>query len=187
MPTLKGSEAEQRRRDQIPDKIKRILRGAARVGATVIADEAKARVASDAVRNGVEIGRSKDQDGTIKVRITVQEGWPRSLGTWLEYGTSAHFISVDPRHSQGRTAARVNTSIPLRRRKGDRARAPRLLSAASLSVQRSGIRASSRQSLGCGRRGTSSAATLWQLHRTSSTPAYAVPRWQLTGIPNDRK
>ena len=109
MPTLKGSEAEQRRRDQIPDKIKRILRGAARVGATVIADEAKARVASDAVRNGVEIGRSKDQDGTIKVRITVQEGWPRSLGTWLEYGTSAHFISVDPRHGQGRTAARINT------------------------------------------------------------------------------
>ena len=109
MPTLKGREAEQRRRDEIPDKIKRILRGAARVGATVIADEAKARVASDAVRNGVEIGRSRDQDGTIKVRITVREGWPRSLATWLEYGTSAHFISVDPRHGQGRTAARINT------------------------------------------------------------------------------
>ena len=109
MPILRGREAEQRRRDEIPDKIKRILRGAARIGATIIADEAKARVASDAVREGIEIGRSKDQDGTITVRITVQEGWPRSLGTWLEYGTSGHFITVDPRHSQGRTAARVNT------------------------------------------------------------------------------
>lgn len=109
MPVLKGREAEQRRRDQIPGKIKRILSGAARVGATVIANEAKERVSSDAVRDGVVIGRAKEQDGTIKVRITVKEGWPRSLGTWLEYGTSAHFIRVDPRHGDGRTAARINT------------------------------------------------------------------------------
>lgn len=108
MPILKGREAEQRRRDQVPDKIKRILRGAARAGATVIANEAKERVASDAVREGVVIGRSKDQDGHISVRITVKEGWPRTLGTWLEYGTSPHFISVDPKFAEGRTAARIN-------------------------------------------------------------------------------
>jgi hypothetical protein len=109
MPTLKGREAERRRRDQIPDKIIRILRGAARAGATVIADEAKARVTSDEVRDGVNVGRTKEQDGTITVRVTVEKGWPRSLGTWLEYGTSAHFISVDPQYSEGRTAARINT------------------------------------------------------------------------------
>lgn len=108
MPILKGREAEQRRRDQVPDKIRRILRGAARVGAQVIAAEAKERVASDAVREGVIVGRSKKVDGRITVKITVKDGWARSLGTWLEYGTSAHFISVDPRFSQGRTAARVN-------------------------------------------------------------------------------
>lgn len=108
MPTLKGRETEQRRRDQMPDKIRKILRGAARVGANVIASDAKERVASDAVRNGVVVGRSKDQDDRITVKITVQEGWPRSLGTWLEYGTSAHFISVDPNFAEGRTAARVN-------------------------------------------------------------------------------
>jgi len=108
MPTLKGREAEQRRRDQIPDKLMRILRGAARAAATVIAHEAKARVKSDAVRDGVVIGRSRDENGKITVKITVEKGWARSLGTWLEYGTSAHFISVDPRFSQGRTAARVN-------------------------------------------------------------------------------
>jgi hypothetical protein len=108
MPTLKGREAEQRRRDQVPEKIKRILRGAARAGATVIADEAKERVESDAVREGVVIGRTKEVDGKLTVRITVKPGWPRSLGTWLEYGTSPHFISVDPAFSEGRTAQRVN-------------------------------------------------------------------------------
>jgi hypothetical protein len=108
MPTLKGREAEQRRRDQVPDKLMRILRGAARAGADVIAAEAKERVASDAVRDGVIVGRSKTQDNRITVKITVKEGWPRSLGTWLEYGTSAHFISVDPNFAEGRTAARIN-------------------------------------------------------------------------------
>jgi hypothetical protein len=98
MPTLKGREAEQRRREQIPGKI----------GATVIADEAKLRVTSEAVRDGVVVGRAKDRDGTITVRVTVEEGWPRSLGTWLEYGTSGHFISVDPAYAEGRTAQRIN-------------------------------------------------------------------------------
>jgi hypothetical protein len=108
MPVLKGREAEQRRRDQVPDKIRKILRGAARAGATVIATDAKERVASDAVREGVIVGCTKEVDGKITVRITVKEGWPRALGTWLEYGTSAHFISVDPNFAEGRTAARVN-------------------------------------------------------------------------------
>lgn len=108
MPILKGREAEQRRRAAVPEKIKRILRGAARAGAAVIADEAKLRVDSDAVRDGIVIGRTKEQDGHITVRITVEEGWARSLGTWLEYGTSSHFISVDRNFAQGQTAQRIN-------------------------------------------------------------------------------
>lgn len=108
MPILKGREAMQRRRNEVPDKLRKILRGAARAGATVIADDAKQRVASDAVREGVIIGRSKEVDDRITVKITVKDGWPRALGTWLEYGTSAHFISVDPNFAEGRTAARVN-------------------------------------------------------------------------------
>lgn len=108
MPTVKGREAEQRRRDQAPDKLRRILRGAARAGAAVIADEAKLRAASDVVRDGVVIGRAKEREGAIEVRITVEKGWAHSLGIWQEYGTSAHFISVDPNFAEGRTAARVN-------------------------------------------------------------------------------
>lgn len=108
MPVLKGRDAEQRRRDQVPDKIRKILRGAARAGATVIAADAKDRVASDAVREGVIVGRTKEVDGKITVRISVKEGWPRALGTWLEYGTSAHFIRVHDSQRGGRTAARVN-------------------------------------------------------------------------------
>jgi len=108
MPILKGREAEQRRRAEVPDKLRKILRGAARAGASVIAEDAKQRVSSDAVRQGVVLGRSKEQDDRITVKITVKEGWPRALGTWLEYGTSAHFISVDPNFAEGRTAARIN-------------------------------------------------------------------------------
>lgn len=108
MPILKGREAEQRRRDELPVKLRKILRGAARAGASVIAEDAKERVASDAVREGVILGRSKEQDDRVTVKISVKEGWPRTLGTWLEYGTSAHFISVDPNFAQGRTAARIN-------------------------------------------------------------------------------
>jgi hypothetical protein len=108
MPILKGRAAEQRRRDEVPDKIRRILRGAARAGAAVIADEAKQQVEAPEVAAGVIVGRSKERDGTITVRITVQEGWARSLGTWLEYGTGSHFISVDPNFAEGRTADRIN-------------------------------------------------------------------------------
>jgi len=108
MPTLKGRDAELRRRAAVPDKVRRILRGAARVGANVIAADAKERVASDAVREGIVVGRVKERDDEIAVRITVKEGWPRALGTWLEYGTSAHFISVDPAFAEGRTANRIN-------------------------------------------------------------------------------
>jgi hypothetical protein len=109
MPTLKGRDAEQRRRAAVPDKVRRILRGAARAGANVIAAVAKERVASDEVRDGVVVSRARERDDTITVRITVKEGWPRSLGTWLEYGTGSHFISVDPAFAEGRTAARINT------------------------------------------------------------------------------
>lgn len=108
MPILRGREAEQRRRDQLPDKIRRILRGAARAGAAVIAEEARVQVTSDAVRQNLVEGRVKDKDGTISVRITVKDGWARSVGIWLEYGTSPHFISIDPKFAEGRTAERVN-------------------------------------------------------------------------------
>ncbi|WP_288935067.1 HK97 gp10 family phage protein [uncultured Sphingomonas sp.] len=108
MPTLKGREAEARRRAEVPAKLRRILRGAARAGAVVIADEAKQRVPSDQVRDGVIVGRSKERGDIVVAKVTVKEGWPRSLGAWLEYGTSAHFISVDPAHAGGRTAQRIN-------------------------------------------------------------------------------
>lgn len=108
MPVLKGRAAEDRRRAEVEKKMRLVLRAAARAGAGVIADEAKDRVTSKAVRNGVRIGRATDRDEKIAVRITVEEGWARSLGTWLEWGTEGHFITVDQAASGGRTARRVN-------------------------------------------------------------------------------
>lgn len=108
MPVLTGRAAEDRRRVEREAKIRRVLQAAARAGATVIANGAKERVTSDAVREGVQIGRAREKGEQIVVRITVKDGWARSLGTWLEWGTEGHFITVDQAASGGRTARRVN-------------------------------------------------------------------------------
>lgn len=108
MPVLTGRAAEDRRRVEREAKIRRVLQAAARAGATVIANGAKERVTSDAVREGVQIGRAREKGERIVVRITVKDGWAQSLGSWLEWGTEGHFIKVDLEASGGRTAQRVN-------------------------------------------------------------------------------
>lgn len=93
---------------QLPGELERkVLRGAARAGAKVVADEAKDRVASDVVRNAIVI-RARSVPGQIVVKVSVKEGWPRSVGTWLEYGTDPHFISVDDDLRQGMSVGRIN-------------------------------------------------------------------------------
>lgn len=94
----------------IPAKMQRVLRGAARAGAAVISDEIKATTPSDEVRDGLRT-TSKTADGQIKVRIDLKPGWARSVGTWLEYGTSPHFISVDDSQRRGMGIGRVNKSV----------------------------------------------------------------------------
>lgn len=92
-----------------PAKLTNVLRGAARAGATVIADEIKTTTPSDAVREAVRI-RTKKGDGRIVVTIDVKPGWGRAVGTWLEYGTAPHFISVDDSQRNGMSVGRVNKS-----------------------------------------------------------------------------
>lgn len=92
----------------LPEKLrKNILAGAARAGATVIHDEIAATTSSDTVREDLRI-RVKNATEQVIATVDIKPGWGRSLGYWLEYGTDPHFISVDPRFSQGRTARRVN-------------------------------------------------------------------------------
>ena len=90
-----------------PERLIKVLAGAGRAGGKVIADEAKSRVTSDAVREDIRT-RVKTTEGLIVVTVDVKKGWGRSLGTWLEYGTDPHLISVDDRQSGGRTVRRIN-------------------------------------------------------------------------------
>ncbi|HEX8585058.1 MAG TPA: HK97 gp10 family phage protein [Allosphingosinicella sp.] len=108
MPTVRGKAEVKRFLDGAPAKLDNVLRGAARAGGKVVADEIKATTPSEAVRDGVRT-RLQKGDGRIVVRIDLKPGWARSVGTWLEYGTAPHWISVDVSETGGRTARRLNT------------------------------------------------------------------------------
>lgn len=91
----------------LPKKLQGVLRGAANAGADVIVDEISERTTSEAVRANLR-KRIKALDGQIKVTIDVKSRWARSLGIWLEYGTTPHFISVDESQRGGRSIGRIN-------------------------------------------------------------------------------
>lgn len=108
MATVRGRDSVTRFMAAAPDRLKRVLRGAAREAGGVVMDEAKARVTSDDVREDLTM-KSRADGMRIVVRIGVKPGWGRSVGIWLEYGTDPHFISVDDSQRQGMTVKRINT------------------------------------------------------------------------------
>lgn len=96
----------------------RVLPGAARTGAKVIAGEAKhllggrqadAGAGKVLIADSVKV-RVRERNGLIVARVSLS-GPGAYVGRWLEYGTKAHFISVDPGLKLGTTAKRVNTRI----------------------------------------------------------------------------
>lgn len=108
MPALRGKAEVSRFIAQLPEQIERkLLPGAAKAAAMVVKEEAKERVTSDAVAANI-VTRSKREPGRVEVKITVKRGWALSLGNWLEWGTSPHFITVDHAATGGMTAGRVN-------------------------------------------------------------------------------
>lgn len=109
MATLKG-RAEVRRYllETIPLALHtKILRGAARAAAKVVAEEAKERSISSEVSGAVKVSSKQDSEGHVIARVLVK-GPGAYIAPWLEYGTDPHFISVDPAQSGGRTAGRIN-------------------------------------------------------------------------------
>jgi len=108
MPTVRGKSEVRAFIASVPAQMTSVLRGAARAGANVVADEIKDRTPSDEVRDAVRI-RTRKGDDQIKVTIDVEPGWARSIGVWLEYGTDPHFISVDDSQRGGRSVGRINT------------------------------------------------------------------------------
>ena len=109
MATSRGRSEVKRFMAQLPAELTRkVLRGAARAGATVVLEEAKDRVTSEEVRNGL-VMKARSEGSHIVVKISVKPGWARSLGTWLEWGTDPHVISIaDDRDRQGMTIGRIN-------------------------------------------------------------------------------
>ncbi len=104
---IRGRAEVSRYLQSLPADLTKVLRGAARAGAAVVADDAKRRSKSDYVAENI-VANSQIEADHVRVIVTVKPGYARSIATWLEYGTSSHFISVDDSARQGRTAGRIN-------------------------------------------------------------------------------
>lgn len=120
MAKRRGGAGWRRRMEELPQQlVKRVLPGAARVGAKVIATEAKVRLggrvadtgggAKVLIADAVKV-RSKKRQGLIVARVLL-DGPGAYVGRWLEYGTDPHFITVDDGMRQGLTTRRINRRI----------------------------------------------------------------------------
>lgn len=108
MPTVKGREETRAFMARVPIALQtKVLRGAARAGATVIADEAKLLSISEEVAAAIKVATKREYD-RIVAKIQVK-GPGAYIAPWLEYGTAPHFISVDD--ERGMTAGRVNRLV----------------------------------------------------------------------------
>jgi hypothetical protein len=90
-------------RSDIADKL---LPGAARAGAKVIAAAASAECPSEEVAKAVTIKVKKEALAATAL-VTVKGEWERPLALWLEWGTDPHFISVDDSQREGLEAPAV--------------------------------------------------------------------------------
>jgi hypothetical protein len=82
--------------DRLPAKLERnTLRGALRAAAMVVAADAKERTTSSEVREGIYVTTGA-KDGGVYAKVKLK-GFAASVGIWGEYGTAAHWISIDKR------------------------------------------------------------------------------------------
>ncbi|MDR7102990.1 HK97 gp10 family phage protein [Croceicoccus sp. BE223] len=93
MPTVKGRAEVRAYMASIPEALEtKMLRGAGRAAARVVADEAKERVISSEVRAAIKVSTKQEQAGQVIARVQVK-GRGAYLAPWLEYGTSPHLIA----------------------------------------------------------------------------------------------
>ena len=107
MVGVRGRAEVSRYLRDLPADLAKVLRGSARAGGAVIAEEAKLRCRSDFVSENI-VANSRIEADHARVTVTVKPGYARSMAIWMEYGTSPHFITVDDQVRQGRTARRIN-------------------------------------------------------------------------------
>lgn len=109
MPIVRGRSEVKRFIAQLPAQIEgKLLRGAARVAANVVAEEAKERSISREVSEAIQVKvEAKKGSGYVIAKVQVK-GPGAYIAPWLEYGTAAHLITVDPSQRGGRTVGRIN-------------------------------------------------------------------------------
>lgn len=108
MPTVRGKADVNRFIAGIPAALEdRVLRGAARAAATIVATEAKDRTQSSEVRDAIKVSARKAEGGRIIAKVQVK-GPGAYLAPWEEYGTAPHLISVDESQRNGMTIGRIN-------------------------------------------------------------------------------
>jgi hypothetical protein len=109
MPTVRGKREVQAYIALAPDQMQKVLRGAARTAAKVIAEEAKRRSISSEVAGAIKVATRQDGDRVLAMVQVKGEG--AYIAPWLEYGTAPHFISVDDTQRRGMSVGRVNKSL----------------------------------------------------------------------------
>lgn len=108
MVTVKGRTAAYAAFDNLPAAIEeRLLRGAARAGANVLAADVRENAPADEVRDAVKV-RVRSTPERITGTVTIVGLWARSLAIWAELGTDPHYITVDDSQRGGRSVRRVN-------------------------------------------------------------------------------
>lgn len=117
MASVRGRESVSSYIKGAPERLAKVLRGAGREGGKVFAEYVKENTTSEDVREGVRIRTKLDGDH-VTTTVDVKHGWGRSVGIWNEWGTSAHFISVDDSQRGGRSVGRINQQV--READGDR-------------------------------------------------------------------
>jgi hypothetical protein len=108
MPTVRGKAAVKSYIGRIPADIEnKLLRGAARAAARVVATEAKDRTQSSEVRAAIKVSTRAPEAGRV-IALVQTKGPGAFLAPWEEYGTAPHFISVDESQRGGMSIGRIN-------------------------------------------------------------------------------
>lgn len=111
MVTVTGRDRVRAYFRAIPDALEtKVLRGAARAGARIIADEAKERSVSSEVARDVKVSTKQTEPGRVVARVQVK-GPSAYMAPWLEYGTDPHFITVDDSQRGGKGIKLLNRQV----------------------------------------------------------------------------
>lgn len=107
MASIKGRDAVRSFINNLPEQLAtKVLRGAGRAAANVVAQEARERSISPEVSAKIKVVTRRDE-GRIIAKVQVKMGG-YNLPIWLEYGTAPHFISVSEDKRQGLSVNRIN-------------------------------------------------------------------------------